>query len=263
VKALIALSKAHSARGMYDDAMQDLRQAHQLLNEFYEEIHCDVRVEVLREFASLLMECGVREEAELLFRHAVTEAEDMPRPEGIVHEVNLVFSLASILSKEKPVEARTLIERCYDLLDQLPPSHEPVSRTELKLLLLFIDGDEEGAEALEEMAASRLHELQYQYGEGFVSAQAHLMFQKANSLIKIWNLQDARKELERAKQLLERHAKDKTSLYAMVLSRLADTLSPDDSRVFEYRERADEIRRRAEQAGEQLNSRDQEDPDDQ
>jgi hypothetical protein len=258
VKALIALSKAQSSRGMYADAMQNLREAHEQINKFYDQIESDTRVGVLGELACLLAECGMREEAELLFRNAIKEAEMIPESRGIIIETRLVFALASIIGGDHPDEAQILIERCHGLLDRLPPIYEPVSRMELQLLSFSISPDRAGSAEFVKLADSRLRELRAEYGETFGAAQADLMLRKADAMIRDWDLEGARTELENAKLLLERLAKDRTNLYAIILSRLSETLTSDDSRIFEYQRRIEEIRARAEQAGQLFNDQDPE-----
>jgi tetratricopeptide (TPR) repeat protein len=254
IRTQVALSKAYSARGMYQAALRILRETYQQLSE---ENEPEVRIVLLKEFGGCLAECGAGEEAEKLFRQAVEEAENIPGPDGIVTQVSLLSSLAGIMSTTNPEEARSKIQRCYDLLDELPPSCEPVSRLDLKLVSKSIDEDGTESPGLGDNATSRLKNLEQRFGHAFPEERAVLMLQKAEALMQSWNREEAREQLERAKGVLEERARTHTVVFAMVLSKLIETLSPDDPQVLEYRQQAEAILERAHQARSQLDNQDE------
>jgi tetratricopeptide (TPR) repeat protein len=260
MRTQLALSKAYSSRGMYADTLKILREAHQQLSE---DVDPEVRIRVLREFGGCLAECGAAEEAEMLFRQAVEEARFLPGPDGIVTEVSVLSSLAGIIATKDPEEARSVMQKCRDLLDELPPSYEPVSRLDLNLVSHGINDDSAGPHAVEADATLRLASLQQEYGESFPFERASLMVQKAGAPMKAYDLNGAREELEEAKSLLERRALTQTSLFGMVLSMLSETLPPGDPMVLEYHQQVDEIMGRVNQARAELDNWGREDSADQ
>jgi tetratricopeptide (TPR) repeat protein len=246
-KALVALAEAHRVRGMYMEAVQDMSGAYQCLCE---KVDPYVRIKVLRDFGDLLSECGAGDRAESIYRKAVQEAKCLAGPSGITAEVAALSSLARSIATEKPGEAQEVMQRCRDLLDELPPSYEPISRMDLNLISFSFNEEEVQPDTIVTSISQRLQELRQSSGEAYAVERASLMYRRGQALLRSGDIEGARAEFEAIKDLLEKRAATQTTLFAMVLTRLVDTLSPDDGRVREYRERAEAIIEQAVQASE-------------
>lgn len=246
-KALVALAEAHRVRGMYAEAVQDMSAAYQYLSE---EVDPYVRIKVLRDFGDLLSECGAGNKAESIYREAAQEARYIAGPGGITAEVAVLSSLAGSIATERPAEAQDVMCRCRDLLDELPPSFEPISRKDLNLISLTVNEDEVEPGTIAKSVTQRLDELRRDSGEDHPIERASLMYRRGQALLRSGDIVGARAEFEVIKDLLEKRVGAQSTLFAMVLTRLADTLPPHDGRVREYHERSQAIIQRAVQASE-------------
>jgi hypothetical protein len=217
-----------------------------------------VRIGLLKEFAGCLAELGSGEEAAMLFRQALEESTLILGPQTVLLQVELLSSLASVIAISDPEEAHSKIKQCHDLLDELPPGYEPVSRLDLRLLSSSVDNATVSSDGRGGKVEARLRDLEQRFGHAFPEERALLMLQKAEALMASWDRDGAQDLLEMAKRVLEERARSHTVVYAMVLSKFIETLLPDDPRVMEYRKQAAAIMEEAERASSYLDHQDEE-----
>lgn len=244
IEQQIVLAKAYSARGKYVDALTLFRAAYEHSSAASTD---EIQVLAMKEFANSLAECGAFKKAEALYRKAVAETRSIPGRDAKVLLTKLLYSLASIVAENNSEEARAFLAESHDVLDSLAANDQPVARGDLRLMEHSLGEDSTSPEVIEAKATARLRQLQRDFGKSYTYEQAQLMAKKAEALKDSWQLKSAAAELEGARELLEKRAGTRTSLYAMILSRLADVLPPDDSRIFEYRSDAEAILRDLEQ----------------
>jgi tetratricopeptide (TPR) repeat protein len=242
VEARLDLSETYRLRGKYVDAITQLRLAYLKLRDHDEPTD---KVQVLYAVARLFTDCGDPHRAGQILDLAFSDAEKIQGHQGTRLQAWLSASKAKLLSSEEPQEAREALQKSYDLLAELPPSADNISKVELRLVRLSLDNEDVQVNDIPGSIAVRLDEISKEFGETHAHHRAALVYRKAQCLIERADLDTAAAELRGAKELLEQRGSKGTVLYAAVLATLADILPDEQPEATEYRSIANNLYREA------------------
>jgi tetratricopeptide (TPR) repeat protein len=244
-EAVMSLAKARCQRGMYQEAAEGIRN---MLEASDVDVGPYARVKLLKAMSEILTECGLLDNASQTLLAALPETQKLPDQGRIATQVGIFARIANLLANTDRDAARQALEKCYELLVELPAGVEPVSTKELRLLSLCIDGEDASAQAGESVASKRLEEFEQENGHTEVTHRVHLMLAKAKYQEQSGNTDGAIELLEKSKSLLEGRFRDQTTLYGGVVLALAALLPDDHPNIDEYHEKARQISQRVREA---------------